>query len=80
MNTTIRACAVTIALSFGSLLTPDRVPIDANLKLLRMHVPEALGPEGIEDIIAAFGAAAGRARQINNIIVYFSTFKTRNPL
>jgi Na+(H+)/acetate symporter ActP len=32
-----------LAMVVGSLLTPDRVPIDANLKLLRMHVPETLG-------------------------------------
>ena len=27
----------------GSLLTPERVPADVNIKMLRMHVPEALG-------------------------------------
>lgn len=38
----------TIPLSFGtmvigSLLTPDRVPADVQLKMLRLHVPETLG-------------------------------------
>jgi cation/acetate symporter len=27
----------------GSLMSPERVPADINLKMLRMHVPEALG-------------------------------------
>ena len=31
------------AMIFGSLATAERVPPDANAKMLRMHVPEALG-------------------------------------
>jgi Na+(H+)/acetate symporter ActP len=31
------------AMVVGSLLTRDRVPVDANIKMLRMHVPESLG-------------------------------------
>jgi Na+(H+)/acetate symporter ActP len=32
-----------LAMLLGSLLTPERVPADVNIKMLRMHVPEALG-------------------------------------